>query len=342
MADSDLFDRLCSYDNLESAFKKARRRKTLKPYVIEFDRNLRENILQLQQELLSQTYRPRPLQTFILRDPKTRTISKSDFRDRVIHHALCNIIEPIFEKQFIYDSYANRKGKGTLKAIQRFDHFKRKASKNGTRACLILKADIRHYFDEVDCTILLNLLRRRITDGRILYLIKTILENYRGTKNGRGMPLGNLTSQFFANIYLHELDRFVKHSIKVQYYIRYVDDFVIFGEDCNVLSKYQCEINNFLKQKLSLELHPDKCKVIKLSCGVNFLGFRIFYHHRLLRKVNLRKLWRNLVKFRELASSGDLSSEEISTFLAGWSGYALHAQTYRLRSKVRTMLYNLI
>ena len=170
----NLWIELCSYENLYSAFKKARRHKTLKPYVIEFEKNLEDNLLQLRTELLLHSYNPKPLKDFIVRDPKTRKISKSDFRDRVVHHALCNIIEPIFEKSFIYDSYANRKRKGTLKALQRFDYFKKKVSKNNTINCFVLKCDIKHYFETVSHEKLLEIIRRKIKDGKIIWLIRTI------------------------------------------------------------------------------------------------------------------------------------------------------------------------
>ena len=175
----NLYGKLCSYEHLERAFKSASKRKSTKVYVIEFEKNLKENLQSLRMELLLHSYRPQPLKTFIIRDPKTRKISKSDFRDRVIHHALCNIIESIFEKYFIYDSYANRKGKGTLKALQRFDYFKRKVSKNNTRTCYILKADIRHYFENVDHDILLRMIRKRIADEKIIWLIKIIERNHK-------------------------------------------------------------------------------------------------------------------------------------------------------------------
>ena len=159
-----LYSQMCSYDNIFLAYEKARKGKTLKPYVIEFEGKLRDNLTQLQHELIFHTYKPRPLTTFILRDPKTRKISKSDFRDRIVHHALCNIIEPIFERIFIFDSYANRKGKGTFKALERFDYFKTKISKNNTRNCYVLKADIKHYFDTVDKEILMVLISKKIKD----------------------------------------------------------------------------------------------------------------------------------------------------------------------------------
>lgn len=173
-----MFNELCSYDNLELAFQKARKGKTLKDYVIEFEENLEKNLKQLQKELLKNTYKPKQLTTFIIRDPKTRKISKSAFKDRVVHHAICNIIEPIFDKTFIYDSFANRKFKGTLKAIERFNKFKVKVSKNNTRTCFVLKADIKKYFETVNHQKLIRIINNRIKNKKIINLINIILSNY--------------------------------------------------------------------------------------------------------------------------------------------------------------------
>jgi len=208
----DLYNTLCSYDNLFLAYKEARKRKTTKSYVIEFEKNLKENLLFLRSELLLHCYSPKPLVNFTIHDPKTRKISKSDFKDRIVHHALCNIIEPIFEKSFIYDSYANRMGKGTLKALQRFDFFKRKASRNNTEKCYVLKADIQKYFENVEHEILQSIIQKRVSDKRIIWLIRKILSN--SSSQNKGMPLGNLTSQFFANVYLNYFDWFVKTKLK--------------------------------------------------------------------------------------------------------------------------------
>jgi RNA-directed DNA polymerase len=235
----DVYKEICSIENLEYAFKRARKGKTKKQYVIDFEENLSENLLQLRTELLMHTYKPRPLKTFILRDPKTRKISKSAFRDRVIHHAICNLIEPVFDKCFIHDSFANRIRKGTTNAIKRFDLFKRKVSQNHTIRCYVLKADIKSYFDTVKHDILIKLLERKIKDERLIWLIKTILYNHNTTISGRGMPLGNLTSQFFANVYLNELDHFVKQDLQVKYYIRYVDDFVILHKSKKALEEFK-------------------------------------------------------------------------------------------------------
>ena len=173
----ELYNQLYSYENLFLAYIKARKGKTKKRDVKRFEKNLVRNLLKLREELLLQTYLPCPLKTFIVRDPKTRKISKSAFRDRIIHHALINIIGTIFTKSFIYDSHANQLDKGTNKAIQRFDTFKRKVTRNYKRSCFVLKADIKHYFQEVDHEILLNIIKRKIKDERVIWLIKKILDN---------------------------------------------------------------------------------------------------------------------------------------------------------------------
>jgi len=173
----NMYEQLCSYENLLLAFKKARKGKTRKDYVIKFEKDLENNLNKLREELISQKYQPKPLKSFIIRDPKTRKISKSKFRDRVIHHALINIIGNLFEKSFIYDSYANQIGKGTLKAIERFNFFKRKVSRNFTRESYVLKADIRHYFEEVNHEILVNILRGKAKNEQIIWLVNQILKN---------------------------------------------------------------------------------------------------------------------------------------------------------------------
>lgn len=192
----DLYYQVCSYENLYLAYQRARKGKTTKQYVLEFEENLIENLRQLQRELLTQTYQPSPLQGFILRDPKTRKINRSAFRDRIVYHALCIIIEPLFEQHFIFDSYANRKGKGVLRAIDRFYSFQNMVSQNHTRTAFVLKADIRKYFETVPHSILLSIITKRITDPQIMSLINIILSNYTQDGEPIGMPLGNLTSQF--------------------------------------------------------------------------------------------------------------------------------------------------
>ncbi len=324
----NLYQELCSKENIALAFKKAQKRKSRKPYVIEFKNNLDENLKILRDKLLSDEYQPKPLRTFVIRDPKVRKIRKSYFVDRIVHHAICNVLEPIFEKRFIHDSFANRKGKGALNAIKRFDRFKRKVSKNNTRNCYVFKADIKHYFDEVSHNILINILRKKVNDERLISLICKILKNH---SNKVGMPLGNMTSQFFANVYLNELDQFVKHELKAKCYIRYVDDFVILHSDKGILENYQKKIDIFLKERLQLEFHATKSKILLLERGILFLGFRHYPYHRLLRKANIRTM-------RKKITQKDYDS--LCEFLEGWMSYANHANTYNLRHKIADTVEN--
>lgn len=191
----NIYQEICSEDNLLLAWTKARRWKTKRRYVKRFQKNLKENLDNLHKELINKTYQPNKPKTFILRDPKTRKISKSAFRDRVVHNALCNIIAPILEKSFIYDSHANCIGKGTLKALERFDVFKRKVSRNNTRECFVLKADIKHYFQEVDHEILISIIKRKIQDEDTIWLIKQILGNAPKAHSGGGRTSLRLTKE---------------------------------------------------------------------------------------------------------------------------------------------------
>ena len=328
---SDLYAKLCSYENLEFALQKARKGKTLKPYVVAFEADLPHNLAKLRNELLFQTYHPKPLETFILRDPKTRKISKSDFRDRVIHHAICNIIEPFFEKNFIADSFANRIRKGTLKAIERFEYFARKVSRGFTQPCYVLKADIRHYFDTVDHNILLSLLKKKICDNNIISLITIILNNHQTADKGKGMPLGNLTSQFFANVYLNELDQFVKHTLKANHYIRYVDDFVILDISRQRLAEYKGKIEYFLATRLNLNLHPNKSRILLLENGVGFLGIRLYPHHKRIIKKNVLRFDQKLTFLKKQYGAEIIEREKVVEHFEGWLAHIAHANTFKYR-----------
>jgi len=321
-----IYDKIISLKNLILAYKKARKGKTKKDYVKKFEENLAYNLKILYDELKNQIYKPQPLKTFILRDPKTRKISKSYFRDRIVHHALCNIIEPIFDKTFINDSCANRKSKGTLFALKRFDLFRRKITCNFTSESYCLKADIKHYFPEVNHEILLNIIKKKIIDEKVIDLITLIIKNSNDTI--KGMPLGNLTSQFFANVYLNELDFFVKHKLRAKYYIRYVDDFVILHQSKEQLKIWRDGIEIFLREKLKINLHTDKSKITNLSIGVDFVGFRNFYYFKLLRKRNLKNMQRKINLFNEKI----INQEKFSEIFQGWNAYSNWADMHKLKN----------
>lgn len=341
---NNLFSELCSLENLRLAFTKVKKGKSNRVYVKKFEENLNSELLKLKMELETQTYKPKPLKRFAIRDPKTRVIHASTFRDRIVHHAIFNIIEPIFENTFIHDSYANRKGKGTHAGLLRFDKFKRKVTFNGKLLKMakdnnmitgyVLKADIKHYFDTIDNAILIEIISKKIADYKVIELIKTVLNNHDFKVKNKGMPLGNLTSQFFANVYLDELDKYVKHCLKVKYYLRYVDDFVILHDSKEKLLLYKWLVNNFLKQRLKLELHPEKSKIIPLHNGVKLLGFRVYYHYKLPRQSNIRNFKIKLNNFYTLTLREREYLDKINKMLGGWFGYVMHGNTYRLRKRV--------
>lgn len=342
MENNNLYSEIISIKNLFLAYKKARKGKTKKKYVIEFQSNLRENLIKLNKELKNQTYSPEPLVVFILRDPKTRKISKSAFPDRIVHHALHRVIEPVFDKSFIFDSCANRKGKGNLFAINIFYQFFGKVTQNNTHKAYCLKADIKHYFEEVSHEILISILEKKIKDNKVIWLIKQILNNTPNSFKGRqtsfckGMPLGNLTSQFFANVYLNELDYFVKHFLKAKYYIRYVDDFVILHNSKEKLEIWKAEIDKFLRENLKLELHSQKSKIIHLSRGIDFVGFRNYWHYKLLRKKNIRKILFRIEQYKE----GKISKEKLLESFKGWNAYAKWANSYGVRREIVRKIYS--
>jgi len=258
-----------------------------------------------------------------------------------VHHALILIIGEIFEKRFIFDSYASRIGKGTHSAVQRFEKFMRKVSCNGQVLekgmnanfvkGYVLKADIKHYFQTVDHDVLIGILERRIKDGKVIWLVQRILEN--GFSAGKGMPLGNYTSQFFANVYLNELDYFVKHFLKARYYLRYVDDFVILHKRKRFLEYCLKRIAQYLLC-LKVELHPDKSKVFSLACGVDLLGYKIFYYYKLVRRRNFMRFYQEFLGRRELYLCGEITRNEFLASLQGWFGYVCWADSYNLLRRV--------
>jgi RNA-directed DNA polymerase len=327
----NLYPEIYSKKNLILSWKKARKGKTKKEYVVNFEKEIVKNINSLYKELKNQTYKPKPMEVFVLRDPKTRKISRSDFRDRVVHHALCNIIEPIFDKTFIYDNCANRKGKGSLFALERFEKFRRKVTKNFSSSGYCFKADIKHYFKEINHGVLLKLIKNKIKCERTISLIKLILKNGFCEK---GMPLGNLTSQFFANLYLNAFDYFVKLELRAKNYIRYVDDFVIIHPSEIQLKIWKEKIKTFLNKKLILELHPDKSNIMNLSKGIDFVGFRNFYYYRLLRKRSYFSIKNKIKDFNK----AKISENEFKEIWQGWNAYANWANTYNLRKSLKNKL----
>lgn len=341
----NLYLRICAFENLYLAHRQARRGgKRKQAEVAEFEHNLGENLLCLQEELLAQTYRPGRYRSFIVIERKKRKISAAPYRDRVVHHALINVIGPIFEARFIHDTYANRVGKGTHRALDRAQQFAR-------RYPYVLQCDIREFFPSIDHAILRGLLARHIACSRTLWLIDRILEGGAGVltdcytpvyfpgddlfavNRPRGLPIGNLTSQHWANLYLHPLDLFVKQGLHCRAYLRYCDDFLLFAADKPTLHRWRGEIVGFL-QTLRLTLHEQKAQVFPVKNGIDFLGWRLFLHYRRLRRDNVRYAVRRLRRQQAAFARGELSQEQLSASVRAWLAHAARGNTYRLRRRI--------
>lgn len=304
------YDDIISLENLLGAWQEFQRGKKNKTDVQEFGRHLMSNLITHHQELKSATYKHGTYQHFVVSDPKRRDIHKASVRDRVLHHAIYRILYPFFDMIFIADSYSCRNNKGTHKAMDRFRVFANRVSKNYTRTCWVLKCDIRKFFASIDQGILLGILERRIEDKDILGLLQHVLQSFNSETLGKGLPLGNLTSQLLVNIYMNEFDQFVKHQLKVKYYIRYADDFVILSGDKVLLEQLLGNVSEFLSHKLRLSLHPNKVSITTFASGVDFLGWVHFPSHRVLRTVTKRRILRkvderNLNSYLGLLSRGN-------------------------------------
>jgi RNA-directed DNA polymerase len=298
----NLFEELCSFPHLLAAFQRAWRgaNKTIEAH--RFRVELERNLFQLQEELLSGSYRHGPYHYFRILDPKPRMIAAAPFRDRVVHHALVGVLEPIYERCFIFDSYATRKGKGTHAAVMRAQQFLRSPT-------WYAKADVSRYFDNIIHEKLVEILLHKIKDRRVIGLVETILQSHG--EDGKGLPIGNLTSQFLANVYLDPFDRYVKETLRFRSYVRYMDDFVVFAEEQDVCREFLTDAAAFLGETLGLALKPSALQVNRCSHGLGFLGMRIhsggIRHRGANKRRSLRRLHRKIESFHE----GKLDEESL-------------------------------
>jgi RNA-directed DNA polymerase len=322
-----LFEEFCSFDNLYLASQKAQKGKKYKYATAAFNFEIEKNLLKIQKKLLEHNYQFGNYASFYVHDPKKRYISAAPYEDRVVHHAICNILEPIFEKVFIYDIYANRKNKGTHKAVQRYIKFCRLNK-------YVLKCDIKKYFQSIDKAILFSLIEAKIKDKKFLAVLKKVIDSFTFPGSStQGIPLGNLTSQIFANIYLNKMDHFIKEQLGCCYYLRYVDDFVIFDNAKDRLHLLKKEIQKFLEE-YKLELHTKKTQVRKVSEGIKFLGYRIWPDYLLVNKENVKRFKRKLKKFQKLYREDKISFQEIKQSVLSWIAHAKWANSYLLRKEI--------
>ncbi len=321
------YDDIISIENLLEAWKEFICGKRSRKDVQEFERNLMNNLLSLHDDLSDRSYTHSEYEAFRIADPKPRNIHKAKVRDRLLHHAIHRKLYPFFDKRFIADSFSCRNRKGTHRALNRFHDFSYRISQNHTKQAYVLKCDIRKFFASIDQRILLNIFAKYITNKDILNLISKIVMSFHSTEKGLGLPLGNLTSQLFVNIYMNEFDQFMKHKVKAKYYIRYADDFVIFSNDRKRLEEVISLMTDFLSKKLSLRLHPDKVSINTVYSGIDYLGWIHFSDHLIVRTKTKQRMLRNI----------ELKEGRVET-VQSYLGLIGHGNSQKLKKHIETLV----
>ena len=321
------FKKIISFDNLKKAYNRTQKSNSkYKKSSIKFSMNLTRNLKALENKLKTKEYTTDKYKTFKVHEPKERIISAPQFKDKVVQFAVHNILNPDFERKFIYDSYSCIKGKGTHACADRAQHFLSKANWKW-RNPWILKADIKSYFYSIDHDILKELLGKEIKDKDTMWLLEEIIN---GSPNPIGLPLGNITSQLFANVYLNELDEYVKRKLGKKFYLRYMDDICCIVKSRADSKKLKKSITSFVNEKLNLRMNKNKTKIFPLKQGVNFTGYKIWHTHKLLRKKSKERIKSKLKKFPKLIRKGDLTKQKAEQMLNSWKGHADHACSYNL------------
>jgi retron-type reverse transcriptase len=338
-----IFEKIISIENLFLAWDEFKKGKREKLDVQEFEFRLEENLFKLHRKLKNKTYQHGAYKSFYIKDPKQRHIHKALVRDRVLHHAVFTVLNLIFEPTFISNSFSCRIGKGTHKGIDILNKLLRKASSNTSKPCFALKCDIKKFFETVDHGILLNIIRKRVKDDDALWLLEEIIESFTSQYSTlferKGLPIGNLTSQFFANIYLNEFDQFLKHKLKIKHYLRYTDDFIIVAGDKLYLENIIIPIRSFLAKELALELHPKKITIRKFRQGVDFLGYILLPHHRLLRTKTKQRIFKKLKKRIRKYKGGVITKQTLEQSLQSYLGVLSHCNSYKLQDDLKNQVY---
>lgn len=339
----ELFNKIISLENLFSAWDEFKKDKRKKNDVLQFEWNLEDNIFKLHKELAAKTYKHSHYTSFYINDPKQRHIYKAEVRDRVLHHALFSVLNPAFEATFIPNSFSCRLGKGTHKGIKVLYGMLRQVSGNGHKHCFALKCDIKKFFDSVSHEILLKIISRQIKDKDTFGLIKEIIGSYQTSQSTlfdrRGIPIGNLTSQLFANIYLNELDQFVKQELKLKLYVRYTDDFVIVADNEDYLQDIILLVKKFLSDNLDLNLHPDKVSIRKFSQGIDFLGYVLRPHHRLIRTKTKKRIFKKMGLRINEYKNNKITEECLLQSLQSYLGVLSHAASHRLCANLKNEVW---
>jgi RNA-directed DNA polymerase len=321
-----LFGRVCSFESLRTSALRAAKGKRGKSAVARFLQDLELEVIELEKAILDKSYRPGSYRSFTVHEPKERMICAADFRDRVVHHAACAALEPFFEQTLVHDTYACRRGKGPLRAVKRAQAFCR-------RYAYFLKLDVHKYFDSVDHAVLKDQLRRRLKDPDLLWLLDVFIDHpVPWTRPGKGIPIGNLTSQHFANFYLSGLDHFIKEDLRIEGYIRYMDDMVLWADEKDTLWDAASRIESYLGDRLRLEIKRGSLYVAPMQQGLPFLGFRIFPAVIRIARPGWRR-FRRKVRTRDHALAGRaIDGETWTRSMSSLAGFVRQADTRRLRA----------
>ncbi len=332
-----IYDSITSLEGLFSAWGEFKKGKISKLDVQQFFLELETNIVGLFRKIKSGLYKHSSYISFFICDPKLRNINKAEVSDRVLHHSIVRHIEPLFEKSYIFDSYSSRDNKGTHRAIKRLKKFCLTLTRNKTRTAWVLKCDIKKFFDSIDHEILLSLVKEKIKDKRLMAVIEEIIRSYN-KKPGKGIPLGNLTSQLFSNVYLNKFDHFVKRKLRIKYYVRYADDFIILNEDKEQLEKLLPILNDYLVTKLKLHIHPDKIFIRKIHKGIDFLGGVVFPTHIILRTKTKKRMLRKIIGKKKELKAGRIDKKSFSQSLQSYFGMLKHCRGRGIRNEIYRIL----
>lgn len=315
-----------------------------------FERFLEDNLFELyfslkneQSSSSKKTYQHGPYQSFYVRDPKLRHIHKASVRDRIVHHLVSKVLEKVFDPIFYVHSYSCRRNRGTHKGVAAFAKMMRVASKNNSSPLFVLKCDIKKFFATVDHKVLFEIINERIKDPDFLWLLNNIISSFKSEytvdeNTPKGMPIGNLTSQFFANIYMDPFDQFVKNELKIKHYIRYADDFAILSNDETYLIELIPRLEKFLGEKLKLSFHPNKVEIRDYYLGIDFLGYVVFPNFILPRTKTKRRIFRKFDKKIQMVKQGKESQESLNQTLQSYLGYLSHANSYKLSQRLKNQV----
>ena len=321
-----LFEEIVSFPNLLAAYFEARRGKMNCVSIMKINRNYEDVIFTLQKELKEKTWEPGQYRDFLcVTEVKRRLINAPAFRDRIVHHAIAKVVRPLFERKYIFDSYATIKNKGTHKAVYRVQKFLKRAARHGEKV-YVLQCDISKYYPSIDHDVLIEQIERTVRDKEVVELWRKILDGFSNT--GRGLPIGSLTSQLAANIYLNVLDHFVKECMQIKYYVRYMDDFVLIGNSKEELWKNLADIKWLIEGTLKLKLNR-KTKIYPASRGVDFAGYRTFTNHILPRKRNIKAAKRRFKDLSYKYKNGRIDLKSVKQRVVSFLGYVKHCQAKR-------------